>query len=268
MTDAPTQPALDTEALRASIRDEYAAVATEPQRGFHFHTGRGLASLLGYPDAWVDALPPEAVASMAGTGNPFALGEIRPGEHVVDCGSGAGADSLIAARLVGPSGRVIGVDMTPEMLDTARRAAAAARLDNVEFREGYLEALPVDDGWAEVVISNGVLNLVPDKEAALAEMHRVLRPGGRLQVADIVLGRAVPEGSKRDVSLWTGCIAGGLLEPQLAALVSAAGFVDVAVIPGRDVFAGAPQHSSAAAFGTIGAGLRARRPGAVRRDGT
>lgn len=259
MTEAPTQPLLDTEALRASVRDEYAAVATDPERGFHFHTGRSLAALLGYPDAWLDALPPDAVASMAGTGNPFALGEIRPGEHIVDCGSGAGADSLIAARLVGAEGRVIGVDMTPEMLDTARRAAAAACLDNVEFREGYLEALPVDDGWADVVISNGVLNLVPDKAAALAEMHRVLRPGGRLQVADIVLGRAVPEASKQDVSLWTGCIAGGLPEPQLAALVSAAGFVDVEILPGRDVFAGAPQHSSAAAFGTMGAGITGRR---------
>lgn len=265
MTEAPAQapaPELDTAALRASIRDEYAAVATEPERGFHFHTGRSLAALLGYPDAWVDALPPEAVASMAGTGNPFALGAIMPGERVVDCGSGAGADSLIAARLVGAAGRVIGVDMTPEMLGTARRAAAAARLDNVEFRDGYLEALPVDDGWADAVISNGVLNLVPDKPAALAEMHRVLRPGGRLQVADILLARAVPEGSKHDVSLWTGCIAGGLLAPELAAVITAAGFIDVEIVPGGDVFAGAPQHSNAAAYGTIGVGLRARKPGA------
>ena len=263
MSETPTPAPLDTEALRASIRDEYAAVATEPERGFHFHTGRSLAALLGYPDAWVDALPPEAVASMAGTGNPFALGEILPGERVVDCGSGAGADSLIAARLVGAHGRVIGVDMTPQMLNTARRAAAAARLDNLEFREGYLEALPVDDDWTDVVISNGVLNLVPDKATALAEMHRVLRLGGRLQVADIVLARAVPETSKQDVSLWTGCIAGGLLAQELAALVTAAGFVDVEIIPGHDVFAGAPQHSSSAAFGTIGAGLRARKPGVV-----
>jgi arsenite methyltransferase len=261
MTDQSTQPLMDIEVLRASIRDEYAIVAADPERGFHFHTGRSLARLIGYPDAWVDALPPEAVASMAGTGNPFALGEIRSGERVVDCGSGAGADSLIAAWLVGVGGMVIGVDMTPEMLDTARRAAAARGLENVEFRDGYLEALPVDDGWADVVISNGVLNLVPDKAAALAEMHRVLRPGGRLQVADIVLARAVPEHSRQDVSLWTGCIAGGLLGPQLGALVTAAGFIDVEIIPGRDIFAGAPQHSNAAAYGTIGAGLRARKHG-------
>ncbi len=266
MTEAPTQPQLDTGALRDSIRDEYAAVATEPERGFHFHTGRKLGTLLGYPDAWLDALPPEALASMAGTGNPFSLGDIRPGEHVVDCGSGSGADSLIAARLVGASGNVIGVDMTPEMLDAARRAATTTGLDNVEFREGYLEAIPVDDGWADVIISNGVLNLVPDKASALAEMRRVLRPGGRLQVADIVLGRPVSHRAKQDISLWTGCIAGGLLESELAELVSSAGFVDVEVIPGHDVFAGAPQHSNAAAYGTTSAGLRARKPAELAPD--
>lgn len=259
MTQAPA-PQLDTDALRASIREEYAAVATDPQRGFHFHTGRRLAELLGYPKDLLAGIPEGAIASMAGTGNPFALGPLAVGEHIVDCGSGSGVDSMVAARLVAASGSVIGVDMTPAMLDRARVAAAAAGIGNVEFRDGYLEALPVDDAWADVVISNGVLNLVPDKAAALAEMHRVLRPGGRLQVADIVLGRAVGEGAKVDVSLWTGCIAGGLLGPELAALVSAAGFVEVAVIPGRDVFAGAPQHSNAAAYGTLGAGLRARKP--------
>lgn len=261
MTQAAERPTLDTAALRASIRDEYAAVATDPDRGFHFHTGRRLAELLGYRPEWLDALPHEAVASMAGTGNPFALGDLVAGEHVVDCGSGAGADSLIAARLVGSTGRVIGVDMTPEMLATARRAAASAGLVNVEFREGYLESLPVDDGWADAIISNGVLNLVPDKLAAVREMHRVLRPGGRVQLADILLARAVSDGAKADVSLWTGCIAGGLLEAELAALFTGAGFADVEVTPGRDIFAGAPQHSNAAAYGTIGVGLRARRPG-------
>lgn len=259
VTQTPT-PQLDTEALRTSIRTEYAAVATDPERGFHFHTGRTLATLLGYGDELLAGIPADVTASMAGTGNPFALGPLAVGEHVVDCGSGAGVDSLIAGRLVAPSGSVIGIDMTPAMLEKARAAAAAADAANVEFRDGYLEALPVDDEWADVVISNGVLNLVPDKEAALGEMHRVLRPGGRLQLVDIVLARAVPEESKRDVSLWTGCIAGGMLAPALEALVTAAGFIDVEIIPGRDVFAGAPQHSNAAAYGTIGAGLRARKP--------
>jgi arsenite methyltransferase len=260
-TDArDTVVLLDQHHLRASIRDEYAAVAAEPGRGFHFHTGRPLLRMLGYDDALLEGIPEDALASAAGTGNPFGLGPIAAGERIVDCGSGAGVDSLVAARLTGPSGHVIGVDMTPEMLDKARRAAEQAGIDNVEFREGYLESLPVDAGWADVVISNGVLNLVPDKAAALREMARVLRPGGRLQVADIILGRAVSDDSKQDVTLWTGCIAGGLLAEELEEAVRAAGFVDVAVIPGGDVFAGAPQHSNAAAYGTRGAGIRARRP--------
>lgn len=251
---------VDTESLRGSIREEYAAVAMEPERGFHFHTGRRLARLLGYPEEQLSAIPEEAIASMAGTGNPFALGAIRAGEHVVDCGSGSGVDSLVASGLAGSSGRVIGVDMTPEMVDKARRAAAVAGRANVEFRLGYLEALPVDADWADVVISNGVLNLVPDKAAALAEMARVLRSGGRLQLADIVLARPVSDGARQDVSLWTGCIAGGMLPDELAQLVADAGFADVEVIPGADVFAGAPQDSNAAAYGTRGAGIRARRP--------
>jgi len=259
MTETLDPSAVDVKALRASIRAEYAAVASEPDRGFHFHTGYRLAAILGYPQEWVESLPRGAVVSLAGTGNPFALGDIRPGERVVDCGSGAGTDALIAARLVGPTGHVIGVDMTTEMVTRARANAAEAGLANVEFREGFLEALPVETGWADVVISNGVLNLVPDKAAALAEMHRVLRPGGRLQAADIVLDRAVSAISKQDVSLWTGCIAGGLLEEDLRELLSAAGFVDVEVVPGVDVFAGAPQHSNAAAYGTRGTGIRARR---------
>lgn len=259
MTETLDQPAVDLEALRASIRAEYAAVASEPDRGFHFHTGYRLAAILGYPQEWIESLPRGAVVSMAGTGNPFALGDIRPGERVVDCGSGAGADALIAARLVAPAGGVIGVDMTLEMLATARVNADEAGISNVEFREGLLEALPVETGWADVVITNGVLNLVPDKAAALAEMHRVLRPGGRLLAADIVLERAVSATSKQDVSLWTGCIAGGLLEEEFVALIAAAGFVDVEFVRGDDVFAGAPQQSSAADFGTRGAGIRARR---------
>ena len=259
MTELSTPP-IDVESLRAAIRAEYAAVAEHPDQGFHFHTGAHLAAILGYPEEWIAALPPSAVESMAGTGNPFALGELRPGERVVDCGSGAGADSLIAARLVASNGRVIGVDMTPEMLAKARANAELVDLRNVEFREGVLEALPVPDGWADLVISNGVLNLVPDKTVALGEIFRVLRPGGRIQLADIVLDRPVPGGSKSDVSLWTGCIAGGLLEDELVTLVDGAGFRDVEVRRGADVFSGAPQHSNAAAFGTVGAGITGRKP--------
>jgi arsenite methyltransferase len=142
--------------------------------------------------------------SFAGTGNPFSLGELRPGERVVDVGCGAGIDSLVAAKKVAPDGWVIGVDMTPSMLEKARRAAEGAGLKSVEFREGYTEALPVDDSWADVVISNGVLNLMPDKDAALEEMSRVLKPRGRLQIGDILVQKAVPESAKRKIDLWTG----------------------------------------------------------------
>jgi arsenite methyltransferase len=259
MTETLDPPAVDLEELRASIRAEYAAVAAEPDRGFHFHTGYRLAAILGYPQEWIETLPAGAVASMAGTGNPFALGDIEPGDRIVDCGSGAGADALIAARIVGPTGRVIGIEMTPEMLAKARASAAEAGMKNVEFREGILEALPVETGWADVVISNGVLNLVPDKAAALAEMYRVLRPGGRLQAADIVLERPVSASAKQDVSLWTGCIAGGLLADELQDLIIGAGFQTVEVTPGADVFAGAPQASNAAAYGTRSVGIRASR---------
>lgn len=255
-----TTPSVDIFELRDAVRAEYSAVAEHPEQGFHFHTGRRLASLVGYPGEWIAELPAAAVDSMAGTGNPFALGRPAAGEHVVDCGSGAGADSLIAARLVGPTGAVIGVDMTPEMLARARASQRASGLSNVEFREGLLEKLPVDAGWADVVISNGVLNLVPDKAAALGEMFRVLRPGGRLQVVDIVLAEAVPADAKVDVSLWTGCIAGGVLSSELLELLSGAGFADVELLPGDDVFAGAPQESSAAEFGTTSVGIRARKP--------
>lgn len=258
MTQVAAAPLVDTTALRDAIRAEYAAVATDPGRGFHFHTGRPLARLLGYSDAVLAGIPEEAIASMAGTGNPFALGPVGEGEHVLDAGSGAGVDSIVAARLVGPAGAVIGVDMTEPMVDKARAAASLAAVPNVEFRVGYLEALPVDDGWADLVISNGVLNLVPDKAAALREMYRVLRPGGRLQLADIVLGRPVSDGARRDVSLWTGCIAGGLPRAELARIVADAGFVRVELLDGTDVFAGAPQHSSAVDYGTLGAGIRAR----------
>jgi arsenite methyltransferase len=198
------EPALDLGTLRQAIQEEYAEVASHPQKGFHFHTGRPLARMLEYLDEWLEGIPKSCVESFAGTGNPFSLGELRPGELVVDVGCGAGFDSLIAAKKVAPNGRVIGVDMTPSMLEKARQAVEEAQLKNVEFREGYAEALPVDDGWADVVISNGVLNLMPDKTAALEEVSRVLRPGGRLQIGDILVQKAVPESAKRKIDLWTG----------------------------------------------------------------
>ncbi len=204
MSDVTQDLGIDLEELRFAIREEYEVVAHEPQRGFHFHTGRPLAHMLGYQDEWLEGIPEAAIESFAGTGNPFSLGPIHPGEHVVDIGCGAGIDSFIAARMAGPSGRVVGVDMTPAMLQKARQGAAEAGIEQVEFREGYGEALPLPDGWADVVISNGVLNLMPDKNAGLQEMARVLKPGGRLQIGDILVQKAVPESAKRDIELWTG----------------------------------------------------------------
>jgi arsenite methyltransferase len=205
MSDAiREQPALDLGSLREAIREEYAAVASNPEKGFHFHTGRPLAHMLEYADEWLEGIPESSIESFAGTGNPFSLGEIRPGERVVDVGCGAGIDSLIAAKKVGPDGRVIGVDITPSMLKKARFAAHEAGLNNVEFRVGYAESLPIDECWADVVISNGVLNLMPDKDTALQEMSRVLKPGGRLQIGDILVQKTVPESAKRKIDLWTG----------------------------------------------------------------
>jgi arsenite methyltransferase len=196
--------AVDTETLREEVRDKYRKVAADPNAPFHFQTGRPLAAKLGYDAAVVDGLPDRAVESFAGVNNPFSLRTLRPGERVVDIGSGAGFDAFVAASQVGADGRVIGVDMTAEMVAKSRSTAQQLGLANVEFREGLAESVPVDDGWAEVVISNGVINLCPNKRAVFAEIHRVLRPGGVLQFADIANGRPVPPEALRDVDLWTG----------------------------------------------------------------
>lgn len=195
---------VDPEALRSEVRRKYRDVADRPDDAHHFHTGRDLARRLGYPSEVVDALPDAAVESFAGIADPFSLRTLAPGERVVDVGSGAGFDSIVAARQVGPEGRVVGVDMTTEMLTKARRNADDLGVPNVEFRAGYAEDLPVADGWADVVISNGVFNLCADKRAAFAEVLRVLTPGGHLQFGDIANGTPVPPEALQDIDLWTG----------------------------------------------------------------
>lgn len=195
---------LDRGELRHAIQVEYEEVALNPEKGFHFHTGRRLARILGYDDVWLQGIPESSIESFAGTGNPFAIGEIKPGEKVVDIGCGAGIDSLIAACMVAPEGQVVGVDMTPSMLEKARRASEETGIGNVDFRQGYGEDLPIEDGWADVVISNGALNLFPDKTAGLKEMARVLKPSGRLQIGDILVQKNVPDSGKRQIDLWTG----------------------------------------------------------------
>jgi SAM-dependent methyltransferase len=200
----PEEVLVNSEVLREQVRVKYRKVAADPYGTFHFHTGRPLAARLGYDEAVVDELPDQAVESFAGVGNPFSLHELEPGERVVDVGSGGGFDTFIAARQVGDRGHVVGVDMTPEMLGKSRKTAAVLGLGHVEFREGFAEALPVEPGWADVVISNGVINLCADKRAVFDEIRRVLRPGGRVQFADIANGRPVPLEAMRDIDLWTG----------------------------------------------------------------
>jgi arsenite methyltransferase len=194
---------VDADLLREHVREKYREVASSP-RGHHFHTGRPLAALLGYDEKVVAGLPDRAVESFAGVGNPFSIRSLQPGERVVDIGSGAGFDTFVAAAQVGANGSVVGVDMTPEMLAKSRQTARQLGLANVEFREGLAEELPVEDGAADVVISNGVINLCADKRAVFREVRRVLRPGGVLQFADIANGRPVPVAAMRDIDLWTG----------------------------------------------------------------
>jgi arsenite methyltransferase len=197
-------PALDVEALTCAVQAKYTEVATTPERGFHFHTGRPLAQLLAYPAAWIDAVPQTAVDRFAGVGNPFAFGPLPVGAAVLDVGSGAGFDAQHAARQVGPTGQVIGVDMTPAMLSVARQAAAEAGLTQLEFREGQAERVPLPDASVDVVISNGVINLCPDKAVVYQELYRVLKPGGWLQLADVMVQLPVPEEARAEIDLWTG----------------------------------------------------------------
>ncbi|HEV2068794.1 MAG TPA: methyltransferase domain-containing protein [Acidimicrobiales bacterium] len=200
---APQQVPIDAESLRVQVRQKYRQVALEPGGDFHFHTGRRQALRLGYDPDVVANLPDAASEAFAGVANPFALRRLQPGERVVDVGSGGGFDAFVAAAAVGDEGSVVGIDTTPEMLERARAAAVAVGHGNVEFREGLAEALPVGQGWADVVISNGVINLVADKRRAFGEIRRILRPGGFLQFADIANGRPVPEEAIADIDLWT-----------------------------------------------------------------
>jgi arsenite methyltransferase len=194
---------LDVGLLKSEIKKTYASVSQEPEKDFVFPTGRTWAEDLGYPPELAH-VPDSAVESFAGVANPFSLGRLEPGERVLDLGSGAGTDSLVAALMVGNTGSVTGIDMTPEMLAKARGAAAEAGLENVAFIEGEAEHLPFDDESFDVLISNGVIDLIPDKDAVFAEIYRVLVPGGRIQVADVTIQRPVSEEGKRNIDLWTG----------------------------------------------------------------
>jgi arsenite methyltransferase len=194
---------IDVATLKSEIKKTYARVSTEPEEDFMFPTGRAWAEDLEYP-VELAGVPDLAVESFAGVANPFSLGRLEPGERVLDLGCGAGTDSLVAAQMVAPEGRVVGIDMTREMLDKAQRAASEMGARNVEFVESEAEQLPFGDASFGVVISNGVIDLIPDKDAVFSELYRVLAPGGRMQIADVTIQRPVSEEGRRNIDLWTG----------------------------------------------------------------
>jgi arsenite methyltransferase len=198
------EPPVDVDVLRREIATTYTEVSTEPGQDFIFPTGRGWAQELGYPEPELERVPEESAASFAGVANHWQHGRVQPGEVVLDLGCGAGTDLLIAAQMTGASGRAIGIDMTTAMLDRARASAEAMGLTNVELHESLIEELPLATDSVDVVISNGVIDLVPDKEAVFAEIDRVLRPGGRLQLADVFVRHEVSEDARKRIDLWTG----------------------------------------------------------------
>ena len=244
-------------AILDAVQAMYADVARYPARGFHFPTGRSCCVTLGYPEALLDVVPDGVIESFAGVGYPFAADAIRSRDTVLDIGSGPGTDALIARSIAGPTGRVIALDMTPAMLD---KMNATGRM--IELLEADAEALPIGDGSVDVVTSNGVLNLVPNKRRAIAEIFRVLRPGGRVQLADIVLGKPVSEACKADPRLWAECVVGATLEGVYADMFRAAGFSGIKVLFHLDYFAASPSAQTreiAAALGAQSVVLRATK---------
>jgi arsenite methyltransferase len=223
MNETTEQRRLDTAALEDKVKAMYREVATHPEGEFHFEMGRGLAERLGYPAADLDAVPADAIRSFAGVGYYFDLAAVRPGETVVDLGSGSGMDSFLAARKVGATGSVVGVDMTDEQLAKAKRLAEASGFRNTVFRKGYIQATGLDDGCCDLVISNGVINLAPDKGGVFREAARLLRRGGRVALADIVSESELPEGISCDATLWAACIGGAAQVDRYVEAIEGAG---------------------------------------------
>jgi arsenite methyltransferase len=256
-----TELAIDAAALRERVQEMYRDVAERPGGDFHFETGRAVAERLGYPADWLDAVPRDALASFAGVGHMLDLATIAPGDTVLDLGSGSGTDAFIAAHLTGPTGRVIGVDMTDAQLAKARRLRDVVGLSHVAFVEGLIEEPPVEPGSVDVVISNGVVNLAPDKDGVFHAVARALRPGGRLAVADIVSARELMERTRRNVSLWAACIAGAVPHDQYLGAIEAAGLRVEMVRANRDYRFLSPRACAAAdKYGVTSVTVLATKP--------
>ncbi|MBI3140766.1 MAG: methyltransferase domain-containing protein [Rhodocyclales bacterium] len=236
-----------------AVEDMYTEVASCPGKGFHFPTGRLACLFVGYPAVQLDTIPDSAVESFAGVGYPFKVGAIKACDRVLDVGSGSGTDALIAATLVGREGRVHCLDMTEAMLEKLRANAAKMGADQIEPLEGNAEGIPLPDACVDAVTSNGVINLVPDKARAFAEIFRVLRPGGALQLADIVLGRPVSEQSRDNPKLWAECVVGAVLEEDYLDLIRGAGFTGIEVYNRQDYFSGSSNADTRRVAGSLGA---------------
>jgi arsenite methyltransferase len=224
LPQADASSLVDRDVLEAQVKDMYRQVAREQEAELHFEVGRQLALHVGYPSELLDAIPAEALASFAGVGYHLDLAALAPGEKVLDLGSGSGTDAFCAALQVGASGGVVGVDFTDEQIEKATRLRDRDGFAQVEFAEASIDALPFEDGVFDVVISNGVINLSPIKHRVFAETARVLRPGGRLALADIVSGRPLKERTRRNVELWAACIAGAIPRTTYLETIEAAGF--------------------------------------------
>jgi arsenite methyltransferase len=251
---------VDVDDLEAKVQQMYREVAEQPHASYHFEMGRALAQRLGYPDDLLAAIPQEAVESFAGVGYFFDLTALQQGETVIDLGSGSGMDTLIAAARVAPTGRVVGVDFTLEQLTKARRLAAEAGIQHVEFRQGRIENLPADDESFDCVISNGVVNLSPDKQRVFAETARVLRPGGRLAIADIVTTRQLTEAIVNNADLWASCIGGATQHDTYRNLIEAAGLTITATRVNPYRFQSTQARNASVEYGVHSISLLATKP--------
>ncbi len=254
-------PQLDTASLEDQVKDMYSKVAREPDAEYHFEMGRPLCERLGYPTEDLDLIPQDAIASFAGVGYYFDLAQLKQGERVLDLGSGSGTDTFFAALKVGAEGSVIGVDMTDDQLAKAERLRLEAGLDRISYHKGYIEDLPVEDGLLDAVISNGVINLAPDKAAVFKEIARVLKPGGRLAIADIVTRVQLPEGITCNADLWAACIGGAMQEDDYKAKIEAAGLT-VTEVRDNDAYRFISDGASSATekFGVKSISLKAVKP--------